>query len=97
MWVLKRTYIELSPFDLYEVKEYNRMYFKHIISIIFFQTLKTLSKYLPAKKVLQLPDMCFNDSRYTSKKSKAIHKLIISFQEVSQISVTATSFLSTKN
>ena len=58
---------------VYEVNGYNKMYFKHIISIIIYQTLKTLSKWLPANKVLLLHGMCFNDSRYTFKKSKAIH------------------------
>ena len=68
------------------------MYFKHIINN-FHQTVKTLSKWLPINKVLQLPDMCFTDTRYTSNKSKAIHKLIISFQKVSHIIVTTTHFL----
>ena len=50
-----------------------KKYFKHIISIIIYKTLKTLSKWLLANKVLLSPGMCFNDSRYTSNKSKAIH------------------------
>ena len=58
---------------VYEVDGYNEMYFKHIILIILYQTFRTLSKWLPANKVLLLPDMCFIDSGYTFKKSKSIH------------------------